>query len=285
MNLINKKKLSISNKKNILPIKNIIRRKSKFANVIIHDKKRRSSVIQLKHEAQVIQNEKEKETDDEYLKPNELDDILKKSIEKSKLGKLKKAIKFVDVLLALCVIGNIFFSLLENELFYKETKLFLNKYFENKINKEITRNVYKECEKRNISQEENSIREINLCIIVGILILNYLHYYISLWQMEEEGIISEKDGFFSTGLWKYCILETLILGICDPPYLNYFFTGTMENYIFAFSLGGLINIETLFKSYVILRVYTYFSKYMTDSANSICNNSEANSGVHFAFKC
>ena len=285
MNPINKKKLSISNVKNKLPIKNVIRRKSKFDKVIIHDKKRRSSVIQLKHEAQIIQNEKEKETDDEYLKPNELDDILKKSIEKTKLGKLKKAIKFVDVLLALCVIGNIFFSLLENELFYKETKLFLNKYFENKINKEITRNVYKECEKRNISKEENFIREINLCIIVGILILNYLHYYISLWQMEEEGIISEKDGFFSTGLWKYCILETIILGICDPPYLNYFFTGTMENYIFAFSLGGLINIETLFKSYVILRVYSYFSKYMTDSANSICNNSEANSGVHFAFKC
>ena len=147
MNLMNKKKLSLSNEKNILPIKNIIRRKSKFANVIIHDKKRRSSVIQLKHEAEVIQNEKEKEIDDEYLQPNELDDILKKSIEKSKIGKLKKAIKFVDVLLALCVIGNIFFSLLENELFYKETKLFLNKYFENKINKEITRNVIKNVKK------------------------------------------------------------------------------------------------------------------------------------------
>ncbi len=34
MNLMNKKKLSLSNEKNILPIKNIIRRKSKFDSLI-----------------------------------------------------------------------------------------------------------------------------------------------------------------------------------------------------------------------------------------------------------
>ena len=84
MNPINKKKLSISNVKNKLPIKNVIRRKSKFDKVIIHDKKRRSSVIQLKHEAQIIQNEKEKETDDEYLKPNSI------NINQNKFSKKKR---------------------------------------------------------------------------------------------------------------------------------------------------------------------------------------------------
>ena len=231
-------------------------------------------------------NKKEKEKEEEFdLKPDEYEEIIKNANEKSKLGKLKKGIKYIDILIAICVLGNIFFSLVENEIFYRETKKYLNKYFEDKSNKEITRNVYKECEKRKITLEEDSIRKINVLIVIAILILNFLHYYFKLLIMEEQGIISNKDTFFSTGLWKYFILESIILGIFDPPTLNYFFTGTMENYIFAFSLGGLICIETLFKSYVILRVYTYFSKYMTNSAKSICNNSNTNSGVHFAIKC
>ena len=275
--------------KNSLTGSSIIRRKVKFPATIIHEKHNRSSVIQLKNIAnQILKtvNKKEKEKEEEFdLKPDEYEEIIKNANEKSKLGKLKKGIKYIDILIAICVLGNIFFSLVENEIFYRETKKYLNKYFEDKSNKEITRNVYKECEKRKITLEEDSIRKINVLIVIAILILNFLHYYFKLLIMEEQGIISNKDTFFSTGLWKYFILESIILGIFDPPTLNYFFTGTMENYIFAFSLGGLICIETLFKSYVILRVYTYFSKYMTNSAKSICNNSNTNSGVHFAIKC
>ena len=288
----NKRKSSLFNSKrrrNAIFGSKIIRRKSKFFPIIINEKHNRSSVIQLKNIAQdILQNviKKQKKKEEEYeLKPNDYDKLLKNTNDNSKIGKLKIIIKYIDILLALCVIGNIFFSLIENELFYKETKKYLNKYFENKTNKEITQNVYKQCEKRKITLEEDFIRQINVIIVIIILILNFFHYYITLLKMEEEGLISEKDNFYSTGLLKYLILESLILGIFDPPSLNYFFTGIMENYIFAFSLGGLICIETLFKSYVILRVYTYFSKYMTNSAKSICNNSNTNSGVHFAIKC
>ena len=292
MSIISKRKSSLSKlkiKKNSINGGKFIRRKSKFSPIIINEKHNRSSVIQLKNIAQeILQNviKREKEKEEEYIiKPNDYDEILKKSYENSKIGKLKQVIKYIDLLIAIFVIGNILFSLIENELFYKETKKYLNEYFKNKSNKEITQNVYKQCEKRKITIEENFIRKLNLIIVIIILILNLCHYYIILWIMEEEGLISEKDNFFTTGLWKYLIIESIILGIFNPPNLNYFFTGIMENYIFAFSLGGLICIETLFKSYVILRVYSYFSKYLTDSANSICNNSNTNTGVHFSIKC
>ena len=245
--------------------------------------KKRSSIIQLKNTANIIIENKDKETKE--LSPNELDDILKRSSEKSKVGKIKNLIKYIDVLIAICVAANIFFSLIENELFYSETKKFLKNYFQNLKNKEITREVYKKCELRKITKEEDFMRKINLLIVIGILILNFFHYYLTLYQWEEEGLISDDDGIFTTGLWKYFFLETFILGIFDPPGLNYFFTGTTQKNIFAFSLGGLICIETIFKSYVIFRVYSYFSLYMTESANSICHNSDANGGVHFALKC
>ena len=245
--------------------------------------KKRSSIIQLKNTANIIIENKDKETKE--LSPNELDDILKRASEKSKVGKIKNLIKYIDVLIAICVAANIFFSLIENELFYSETKKFLKNYFQNLKNKEITREVYKKCELRKITKEEDFMRKINLLIVIGILILNFFHYYLTLYQWEEEGLISDDDGLFTTGLWKYFFLESFILGIFDPPGLNYFFTGTTQKNIFAFSLGGLICIETIFKSYVIFRVYSYFSLYMTESANSICHNSDANGGVHFALKC
>ena len=264
---------------------NINNKISKLKTSNFLNNKRRSSVIHLQNEVQYIIENKEKEKELKELSPKELDEIFKKSAEKSKVGKIKNFMKYIDVLIAICVAANIFFSLVENELFYSYTKKYLKNYFENKTNKEITREVYKKCELRKISKEEDSMRKINLLIVCVILILNFFHYYLTLYLWEEEGLISEDDGFFSTGLWKFFILESIILGIFDPPGLNYFFTGTTEHNVFAFSLGGLICIETIFKSYVIFRVYSYFSLYMTESANSICNNSDANSGVHFALKC
>ena len=165
------------------------------------NKKKRSSIIQLKNTANIIIENKDKETKE--LSPNELDDILKRSSEKSKVGKIKNLIKYIDVLIAICVAANIFFSLIENELFYSETKKFLKNYFQNLKNKEITREVYKKCELRKITKEEDFMRKINLLIVIGILILNFFHYYLTLYQWEEEGLISDDDGIFTTGLWKY----------------------------------------------------------------------------------
>ena len=281
------KKVNISNsqlqKDSMISTTTNLKKNLKKITFVSTISQKRSSIDHIIKEVKRIQ--KKEEDKEVNISPEQLDEIIKISIKKSKSGKFKILIKSIDILLAILVSGNIFFSLIENELFYKETKDYLKEYFSNKENKEITREVYKKCEKRKISKNENFFRKINLIIVIFILILNFLRYYLILLLKETEGLISEKDGFWSTGLWKYLLLETLILGIFDPPNLNFFFTGTMKEYIFAFSLGGLICIETMFKCYVIIRVYSYYSKYLTQSAKSLCNNANTNNNIHFALKC
>ena len=58
----------------------------------------------------------------------------------------------------------------------------------------------------------------------------------------------------------------------------------MENFIFAFSLGSLICIISFFKSYIIIRGYTYFSRWMSDIALTLANDVHVKGGLHFAFK-
>ena len=214
----------------------------------------------------------------------QLEKILKENEKKSELGKIKKKIKYVDIILAILVSFNIVLSLLENEYFYKETKKYLEKFYENRKEKEITQNVYKFCEKRKITKMENILRYINLGDIFIILIFNYLHYHFKLNFKKFSKKVSATDTLLSTGDYKFFLFECFILIICDPPGLNYFFTGTMENFIFAFSLGSLICIISFFKSYIIIRVYAYFSRWMTDTAYSLANDAHVNGGLHFAFK-
>jgi len=276
-NLLNSSKLNYKNSK--ISLKSYIENKKK-QNIV----KRRSSILLIASSNMAnLSNKKKKEI--ENITPTNLDKILKDSIKNSEKGKILNLMKFIDIIMAILVSANILFSLLENELFYKETKQFLKDYFSNKENKELTIEIYKKCEERKITNKENFLRYINLLIVITLLIFNYIHYKLNIKLQIKQYLITEKDNLLTTGKWKFFILETLILIIFNPPNLNFFFTGTMENNIFAFSLGGLICIETMFKSYIIIRLYTYFSKYMTDTAKYLCNDSKTNSGIHFSLKC
>ena len=259
-------------------------RKESFQNLKkINFSKRKSSILLMKSSNMAKSNKKKKEI--ENITPAQLDNIITNSIKNSDIGKILYLMKIIDIIMAILVSANIFFSLLENELFNLKTKNFLKEYFKDKNNKEITRDVYKKCELRKITYEENILRYINMIIVILLIILNYIHYNLNLKMKIKKGLITLEDNFFSTGEWKYFFIENIILIIFDPPHLNFFFTGTMEENIFAFPLGGLICIITIFKSYIIIRLYSYFSKFKTETANYICNDSNVNFNIHFALKC
>ena len=103
---------------NILSLKNsIISSQHKKDSIItfgsINGSKRRSSVI---HILNVAKKYFEKENNKEInISPEELDNIIKESVKKSKRGKFKLIIKYNDITLANLVTANIFFSLIENE--------------------------------------------------------------------------------------------------------------------------------------------------------------------------
>lgn len=218
------------------------------------------------------------------INASEFNKMISQSNRNSPLTKIEKSIKIIDIILALIVSANIVFALIENELYYNETEKYLENLMEHSESKEITLQVYRSLEERKITSKENSLRFINIILVSVLILFTFVHYYLVLTKKKKEGILSETDGLFSSGLIKYLAIELFVLFWTNPPYINYFFTGTMEGYDFAFSLGGVICIINMFKSYLVIRVYTYFSKWTTETATSLCNNWGVNPGVHFAFK-
>lgn len=244
------------------------------SSLLLNKKKTRRSSIATK-------NRRENEPN---ITPEQFNRMISDSSASSVTGKIKRQIKFVDILLAIIVSANIVLALAENEIYYDETEKYLDQIIYMDSDGIITRETYRALEKRDITTKENTIRYINLIVVICLLIGNFIHYYLTLKRKKKEGILSEHDGFCSSGLFKYYMFENFILIWTNPPYLNYFLTGTTESYDFAFSLGSLICIISIFKCYLIVRVYTYFSKWTTDTAVSLCNNACVNPGVHFAFK-
>lgn len=218
------------------------------------------------------------------INASQFNQMISDSNKKSPLTKMNHLIKVIDIILAIVVSGNIVMSLIENEIYYDETEKYLDALMSVSESKIITRETYRSLEKRTITSKENAIRFINLILVTVLILFTFFHYILTLNKKKKEGILSENDGLVSSGLLPYCLFECFILIWTDPPYINYFITGTMEGYDFAFSLGGLICIICMFKSYLVIRVYTYFSKWTTETAISLCNNWGVNPGVHFAFK-
>ena len=195
--------------------------------------------------------------------------------------------KFIDFTLAIFTALNIIFGLLENEIFYLKTNDYLEQYFSDKIDKEITVDVYKNCKNRNISSQENIFRIINLVIIVNMAGLNIIRYWVKIEILKEKNILSEDDGFCSSGYFKFVFIETILLLVVNPPTINLFFAFESQGYIFAFSLGGIINIITFIKAYTIFRLYAYFSRWINFKKDSIMvkkNNHNFDGNMNFLFK-
>jgi hypothetical protein len=69
-----------------------------------------------------------------------------------------------------------------------------------------------------------------------------------------------------------------------PPQMNIVVYGKMLGQNYAYNLNSLVSIIVTLKCYVILRVYSYFSRWTSDTANSICNKYKVRAGIHFAIK-
>jgi len=138
---------------------------------------------------------------------------------------------------------------------------------------------------RPISSEENSLRFINIIVVTSNVIFIYIHYHLKIKVLQLDHKLSEYENILTSGYYKYCIFEILICGIFYPPYLNNIFSGEMLNLIFVYNFNGLISFIVMLKCYIILRVYSYFSRWTSESANSICAKNKVRGGIHFAIKC
>ena len=139
-------------------------------------------------------------------------------------------------------------------------------------------------ENRPISNLENSLRFINIFLITFIVIFISWGYLLYLRMLIETNKVSKYDNLFTSGLYKQMFIEIIILGVFVPPYLNKVISGTQINFSYAYDYNSLLSYLIILKSYVFLRVYSYYSKWTSTLANSICQKYKIEAGIHFAIK-
>ena len=66
--------------------------------------------------------------------------------------------------------------------------------------------------------------------------------------------------------------------------MNKAISGELLNVYFIYNLNAIFSIFVIAKCYLILRVYTLYSRWTSDSANSIGNKYNVKVGLHFALK-
>jgi hypothetical protein len=137
---------------------------------------------------------------------------------------------------------------------------------------------------REISLIENILRSINLIFIIFIEIFIILHYQLKIDLLKIDKRLSEFDNIFTSGLLKNMLIEMFVCGIFYPPVLNQVTTGTMLGQIYAYNYNALVSIFALIKMYLALRAYSYYSRWTTDIAKSICNKYNVKMGLHLTIK-
>lgn len=137
---------------------------------------------------------------------------------------------------------------------------------------------------RPISDEENSLRIINIIVVATNVVFIYIHYHLKIKVLQLDHKLSIYENIFTSGYYKFCLLEMLICGLFYPPYMNNVLSGTIMDLYYVYNMNALVSFFVMLKCYIILRVYSYFSRWTSAEAISVCNKYNVRSGVHFAVK-
>ncbi len=269
-NKINEKEKNINVQEN---------KKNNYLNINIEkENKRKSSTSTKKGRKSSLMN---------YIEKNPLAFIesLKKLEEhKSKYGRTLLQMKYCDITIGLLSIISMLFALIDNELYSSNSLKYINDKNE-KIGKKIwTIELLKTLEKREISKNENFFRVLNIITSVlscMILIIKY-YYHIIIYKIDKK--ISEYDGLFSSGLYKWLLLECIISLIFFPPNLNIVYVHLRINIVCVYSLNTIFLPFNGLKLYNVFRLIMLLSRYNTRISQTICQSHKTVSGIIFVIK-
>jgi hypothetical protein len=244
--------------------------------------------IKLSKRRQTILNRRKSESDKktkEAVNSNAFLNMVQKEEIKTPYGRNRLFIKWIDCLISILVCVNIATSIIDNEIYMKYSDQYLQNITStmNQTESKSTKTMSL-IENREITPEENFLRFINLIVVITICTCISLHYYLKIKLLQADRKLSEYDNIFTSGLFKYLFMELFICAFFYPPYMNYVISGVMLGSEFVYNMNALISFVVTLKSYIILRVYSYFSRWTSDAANSICMKYRVRAGVHFAIK-
>ena len=263
-----------NDEKDILTNNNIMQ----YLNVLevknIKKGKRRSSIRRKR-----IDQEEEKRKSIQNNVGLDLNSELNIHKSKSVYERTRVKIKYVDVIIGLLAFCNIVITIIDNEIY-----IIKNDEYYDKTNELISPKNIHIMGNRKLSNTENLCRFLNIFIVGFSVVFVVIRYTLLLKMLKLENKLSKYDGIVSSGLlWKE-IIEILFVVIFYPPFQNHTFSGTMLDLYFVYNINSLIAAFVILKCYLIIRVYSYFSKWTSDEAISLCNKYNVESGLSFAFK-
>lgn len=96
--------------------------------------------------------------------------------------------------------------------------------------------------------------------------------------------VGTKDTLFSTGIYKYMLLEIFINCIISPPGYDYYFEINTLGYTIIYSIDDIITFFILLRLYTILRLFSHHSIYTQSLAERICDRYGQSADTIFALK-
>ena len=237
--------------------------------------KRRQSIRKRRLNTEIIENR---------IKNNNLEfkDFNKKFMSNSIdnfLVKIKSEIKTVDVFLGSLVFLNIVITIIDNEIFIEKTDSYISS-----LDTIITKQIMNSITNRKISGIENFLRFLNIFIVIFAEIAIFFRYKLKLKYLKFLNYLGKYDNLITSGLIYYLIIEMIFIGVFFPPYLNAALTGVLLDLYFTYNYDAIFSIIIILKSYLILRVYSYFSKWTSEEAKEICKKYKISNGIPFALK-
>ena len=263
-----------NDEKDILTNNNIMQ----YLNVLevknIKKGKRRSSIRRKR-----LDHEEEKRKSIQNNVGLDLNSELNIHKSKSVYERTRVKIKYVDVIIGLLAFCNIVITIIDNEIY-----IIKNDEYYDKTNELISPKNIHIMGNRKLSNTENLCRFLNIFIVGFSVVFVVIRYTLLLKMLKLENKLSKYDGIVSSGLLWREIIEILFVVIFYPPFQNHTFSGTMLDLYFVYNINSLIAAFVILKCYLIIRVYSYFSKWTSDEAISLCNKYNVESGLSFAFK-
>lgn len=129
-----------------------------------------------------------------------------------------------------------------------------------------------------------SLRIVCIVVVVIIELFLFYRYYLKLKVLRVSYLACSQDNIFTTGLYKYLILEFIVLGIFSPPGLDGIFKGSMLFGVYTYSYDSLIDFLMLFKLYYFYRIYANVSIWASDRVIQIGIDHKISIGAYFAIK-
>ena len=129
-----------------------------------------------------------------------------------------------------------------------------------------------------------SLRWICVILIIIIEILLIYKYNLEVDVLKTYNKACDEDSIFTTGLWKYLLLEMIILGIFSPPGYDKMIYGNMLNGTYIYSLDSLIMLLYILKFYYLLKVITSFTIWSSDKVYKIGIKHKLTIGTSFIIK-